>query len=57
MTEKEELFLGKDSALVVSTRRVVKMKEHLPLLSKFEEEAVLKNSAFRWVACLTHEVS
>ena len=35
MTEEKELFLGKIAALVVSTRWVVKMKEHLPFCREF----------------------
>ena len=35
MTEEKELFLGKIGALVVSTRWVVKMKEHLPFCREF----------------------
>ena len=58
--------------VVVCTSRVVKMKEHLPfcrqfsivlkkellltVLSNFERESALKDSAFSWVACLTHKV-
>ena len=39
----------------ISAYFVLKIKLQFTMLSNFERETTLKNSAFWWVACLTHE--
>ena len=72
LTEVQKRFLVEIIALVVCSSRVVKVKEHhfvenpayvllkiellLTMLSNFEREVDLKNSAFWWVVCFVYKL-